>query len=160
MSLFYVNKGSNDIIVDLRLAGVVENVLQGDTVEIVGDRLVKSLPYGERDALRAAFALNRRVVQARHGRQAALRQPQNVANRVLIGRIGQLVAALVAAVGSEYFRAVENGNDLLQVFFGNVLPLGDVPQGDETVVLVRRQVKQEPQGAAALWRYLHSNPTK
>ena len=55
-------------------------------------------------------------------------------------RLGQLVAALKAPIGLQNVGFVQNCHNLLQIFFGDFLPGGNVFQGDETLLLVLCQI--------------------
>ena len=49
------------------------------------------------------------------------------------------------------------GNDLFQIFVGNILPLGDIFNGDEAAGMIVSQVKHQPQSITSFGRDFHKH---
>ena len=66
---------------------IIDNVLQGNIVQIIGNNLAEALPHGQGNALITAFAAFGAPIQAGNGSQAALGQAQNATHCVSAGRV-------------------------------------------------------------------------
>ena len=77
----------------------VKDIAQTHAVEILVDNAFESLPDREGQAIRAARAFVGAAVKARHGRNAALGEPEHLAYRDILRLAGKAVAALKAARG-------------------------------------------------------------
>ena len=93
--------------------GIINDILQGNAVEVVVYRLVESLPHGQGDTLGGARTLVYGVLEAAHGAEAALGDAEYLADGVLVRVLRQRVSPLIAAVGAEQIRFVQQRNDLL-----------------------------------------------
>lgn len=82
--------------------------------------------------------------------QIAFQQPQYFAYSIFLRLFGKHIAALGAAGAFDKSGAAQLGNDLFQIFVGNILPLGDIFNGDEAAGMVVSQVKHSRK-ANVLW---------
>ena len=71
--------------------------------------------------------------------------------------IGMNIAALGAAGAFDKSGAAQLGNDLFQIFVGNILPLGDIFNGDEAAGMIVSQVKHQPQSITSFGRDFHKH---
>ena len=69
--------------------------------------------------------------------------------------MSRAVAALIAAVREQEAGTAERRNDLLEVFFGDILPLGNVLERYAAVSLMLRKVEHQAQRVASLGRDTH-----
>lgn len=146
---------SDHIVVAAVLALAVDQILQRDAREIILDHTVQALPERESRAIRAARAGVDLAVQTGHGGKTSLGQAQNVPRGVVLRPAGQPVAALIAAVREQEAGTAERRNDLLEVFFGDILPLGNVLERYAAVSLMLRKVEHQAQRVASLGRDTH-----
>jgi len=124
-------------------------------VHYAGHRLLDLLPDLQRDALDGAAAALAAVHTA-HRCKAPLQRPQDLPHGVRGRGAGQQIAAAGAPDAAHQAGAGEGGDDLLQVFIGNLLPLGHVPKGDRLPGRGQGQVQHQPQGVAALGGNFHA----
>ena len=129
--------------------GFLQQIRDGDAVEIVVDHRIQLAPHRQGAALGHAAALHGVLLQAGHRGQAALAQAQDAADGVLLGRFGQTVAAGLAAQTGQEIRPDKELDDTFKILFRYVLPLGDRPQRDIPVGLMLREVDHDPQGIAS-----------
>ena len=66
------------------------------------------------------------LLQAGHGGQAALGNAQDGAHGVILGRTGQSITAGLAPQAGEVTLLHQPFYDGLQIFFRDVLPIGDL----------------------------------
>lgn len=70
---------------------------------------------------------------------------------------GKHIAALGTAGAFDKSGAAQLGNDLFQIFVGNILPLGDIFNGDEAAGMIVSQVKHQPQSITSFGRDFHKH---
>lgn len=95
---------------------------------------------------------------AAHRRQIAFQYPQDLTDGILFRLAGKQIAASRAADGPDQTGPGELSDDLFQIFIGNLLPLGDVPQRDSGSGAVERQIQHQAQGIAPFCGNFHTNP--
>lgn len=77
------------------------------------------------------------------------------ASVMALGIAGKTVAALVPARHVEQSRAGERRDDLLEIFLGKALAVGDILQGHAALPLALGQIDHETHAVAGLRRNLH-----
>ena len=106
------------------------NVGQGHAVEIAVDGLVQAGPEGQGGALPGQGAFVDLALQAGDGGHAALHRRKDLASGG-VGRVfHQAVAALAAPLALDKAGPRQGGDQLLEVFQAEVLPLADLLEGD------------------------------
>ena len=93
-------------------AALGQQVGERNAVEIVVDERVELLPDGQREALVRARA-GVLPLQTGNGRERALRQPDDLADRIILQLPAEAVAAALAALPLDQSRAREHGDDAL-----------------------------------------------
>ena len=93
-------------------AALGQQVGERNAVEIVIDERVELLPDGQRETLVRARA-GVLPLQTGNGRKRALRQPDDLADRIILQLPAKAVAAALAALPLDQSRAREHGDDAL-----------------------------------------------
>ncbi len=125
-------------------------LLQRNAVDILVDHLVQPRPERQSEALLGHGALVGHAAKARNGCHAALDGAQDLAGGVVGSILSQAVAALTAPLALDQPYPRQRGNDLLQIFQAQVLPLADLLQADGGTRRIARQLRHQAQGVAAL----------
>ena len=122
----------------------------------VTDRLIDFFPEHDRRAFLLFWAgiLGGRKTLDR--RERSLRQTQNVADHIFIQRLRQTVAALKSPAAGKIARLVQNGNDLLCIFDGNLLSRCHLLDRHRMLRAVDRQIVQYVDRIASLCRNFHA----
>ena len=137
-------------MIRVELLLLFEQVLQRNLFQVILDHLLQTFPHRECRAEFAARAECGIAVKTGDRRESAFRQCENLADGICARFSDQSIAALITSVGAEEVGAIQNRYDLLQIFFGYVLPLGDVLKRDESIALMLRQVDHHAQRIAPL----------
>ena len=87
---------------------------------------MQTFPNRQSNAVVAAVTFNRIVVEAGDRRNTSLGKAKNIAHGVFFRGLSQLIAALITSVSVKDIRFVQNGDNLLKIFFLNILPRGNV----------------------------------
>ena len=98
--------------------------------EIVGDEVVQALPHLIGAAVGQAVAGGCTRRQAGDGGQAALGEHEDLLHGVLVGAAGQAVTAALAAQTLQKAVLHQHLEDVLQIFFRDLLPCGDFLEGN------------------------------
>ena len=122
---------------------------EGDLAEVVGDEVVQTFPHRIGAAVGHPLAGRGSRRQAAHRGKAALRQQQDLCHRVLVRAAGQAVAAALAAQPFQKAVLHQDFQDVLQIFFRDILPRGDLLQRDIAFGLMLGQVDHHTQRIAA-----------
>ena len=133
-------------------------LLQRNAVDILVDHLIQPRPERQSEALLGHGALVGHAAKARNGRHAALDGAQNLAGGVVGSILSQAVAALTAPLALDQPYPRQRGDDLLQIFQAQVLPLADLLQADGGARRIARQLRHQAQGVAALGGKFHGSP--
>ena len=80
---------------------LIQNVLQRNTVKVLVDDTIQSLPYGKCRAIGAPLTFNRVVIQTCYRRKITFSEPQDLSHSISVRRFGKSVSALKAACGFE-----------------------------------------------------------
>ena len=97
------------------------------------------------------------IVYAGYRGQIAFQQPQYFAYSIFLRLFGKHIAALGTAGAFDKSGAAQLGNDLFQIFVGNILPLGDIFNGDEAAGMIVSQIKHQPQSITSFGRDFHKH---
>ena len=102
---------------------------QGQAVHHAGDGGLNVPPHLYGDApVGPVAAAGIVLIHTAHRRQIALQHPQNLPHGVLLWLTGEEVAAPRAPDRANQPGPGELSYNLLQIFIGNLLPLGHIPQ--------------------------------
>ena len=86
---------------------------------------------------------------------APLRDAQNAVERIIRRLADETITARLAARGRQNAGLRQLRGDLFEILFRNLLPLGNVPQRNHFVFLMRRDVQQHTDGVAPLGGNFH-----
>ena len=82
--------------------------------------------------------------------EIALRRAQDHADGDLLGALGQMIAALRAANAAQKATPGQHADDLLHVFPGYILPLGDFAHAHRHFAVVLRHIDHDAQSIPTL----------
>ena len=132
-----------------------QHVLQCNSRQIPANFPVQPLPHRQRQTFPASLAPVGVLIHTGHRRYGTLGNLQNLQNRVFLRAPGQTVSPLMPPHGLQTARLSQLQGDLLQIFFRNFLPLGNVLQRHIALLLVLRHVQHHPHRISALGRNFH-----
>ena len=127
----------------------VDQIHQRNAVQIAVDEAVQLFPHGQRLAFSGPWAAAFVSVQTGHRGQRPLGQPQDLAHGVVLQLPAQAVSTALAPESFHQSRLGQNGNDALQIFFGNLLIFRNKRQGDIAASVIFRQFHHDSQGGDA-----------
>ena len=129
---------------------LAQQVRERILIKILVDDVVQPGPERQRAAFGRAVTRRAAGLETRNRCERALHQPQDLARSELIGALAQAVAAALAAHPLDHTALDERLDNALEIFFRDILPLGDLLERDIPVGLVLGHVDEHTQCVAAL----------
>ena len=114
--------GSYGVVAADQVLVFVQQILEGDAVNVVVDGLLKARPEFECRADGASLALVLVVLEAGYRRQTALCCAEDIPYSIVLRRVAQLVAAVVASGALQESCTLQQRYYLLHVFDSDALP--------------------------------------
>ena len=123
----------------------VENILNGNAVEVLFGELEISLPDEEGAASLASGAAVFAVFEAGDGSEGTLCGSDDIADGTFSWNDVKPITAAISAICADKTCFAEHRDDLFEVFFGNTLPLGYFGERHEALSLIFGKVGQHSQ---------------
>ena len=157
--LVYQTKNRSDAVVEDAFFGMlaavgVQDVVQGDVPHEIPDAFIEVLPDAAGGAEFAAFAFFG-ALNAVHDGERAFHDLQYLQQGDLLRIFGQVEAAVHAAHGADETCSAQVDHQTADVFFGNLLGLGNIPDQARLFGVVHGQIDQDPQSIASFGRDFH-----
>ena len=122
-----------------------QQIEQRHTVEVAFGQRVQFFPHGQGRAACRPLAALAVTADTGHRRQRLLRAAEDLPGSTGPRLPGELIAALLAPGALHEPRPAQGGDDRLQVFERNALPLGHAFEGHDPLLPVPGQVQHDPQ---------------
>ena len=149
----------SDAVVEDAVFGIlgavgVQDVVQGNVPHQIPDAFIEVLPDAAGRAEFAAFAFFG-ALDAVHDGDGAFHDFQYLQQGDLLRIFGQMEAAVHAAHGADEPCSAQIDHQTADVFFGDLLRLGNIPDQARLFGVVHGQIDQDPQSIASFGRDFH-----